>query len=99
MIKAIINGIFKLVVSLISVLLSPIDSLISAALPGLASAISSVASFLQICSSAIGWVLSCFGLSSACISLIVIYFTFKLTVPVTLHVIKLAIKWYHMLVP
>ena len=34
MIRAIINGIFSLVTSLIGVLLSPIDSLISTALPG-----------------------------------------------------------------
>ena len=99
MIKAIINGIFKLVVSLISVLLAPIDSIITNALPGLSSAISAIGSFLQICSSALGWVLSCFGLSSACLSLIVVYFTFKLTIPITIYVIKLAIKWYHMLVP
>jgi len=99
MIRAIINGIFKLVISLVSVLLYPIDSLISTALPGLSGAISAVGSFLSICVSAIGWVLSCFGLSSSCLSLIVIYFTFKLTVPVLIHVLKLAIKWYHMLVP
>ena len=99
MIKAIINGIFKLIVSLVSVLLSPIDSIITNALPGLASAISAVGSFLQTCTSAIGWVLSCFGLSSNCLSLIVIYFTFKLTVPIVVYVFKLAIKWYHMLAP
>ena len=99
MIKAIINGIFKLVISLVGVLLSPIDSLITSALPGLSSAISAVGSFLQTCTSAIGWVLSCFGLSSNCISLIIVYFTFKLTVPVLMYVFKLAIKWYHMLVP
>ena len=99
MIKAIINGIFKLIISLVGVLLAPIDAIITNALPGLSSAISAVGSFLQICSSAIGWVLSCFGLSSACLSLIVVYFTFKLTIPITVHLIKLAIKWYHMLVP
>lgn len=99
MIRAIINGIFNLVVDLVGVLLSPIDTLITSALPGLASAINAVGSFLQICVSAIGWVLSCFGLSSSCLSLIVIYFTFKLTVPLLIHAFKIAIKWYHMLVP
>lgn len=99
MIKAIINGIFKLIISLVGVLLAPIDSIIESALPGLSSAINAVGSFLSTCTSAIGWVLSCFGLSSSCLSLIVIYFTFKLTVPILIHAIKLAIKWYHMLVP
>lgn len=99
MIRAIINGIFSLVTSLVSVILSPIDSIITTALPGLSDAISAIGSFLQLCSSAIGWVLSCFGLSSSCLSLIVVYFTFKLTIPITIYLVKLAIKWYHMLVP
>ena len=99
MIKAIINGIFKLIISLVGVLLSPIDSLITSALPGLSSAINAVGSFLSTCTSAIGWVLSCFGLSSNCISLIIVYFTFKLTLPLLIYAFKLAIKWYHMLAP
>lgn len=99
MIRAIVNGIFNLIISLVGVLLSPIDSLITSALPGLSSAINAVGSFLQICTSAIGWVLSCFALSSSCISLIVAYFTFKLTVPLLIYVFKLAVKWYHMLAP
>lgn len=99
MIRAIINGIFSLIISLVGVILAPIDSLIETALPTLSGAISAVGSFLQTCTSAIGWVLSCFGLSSACISLIVVYFTFKLTIPIVIHTVKLAIKWYHMLVP
>ena len=99
MIKAIINGIFNLIISFVGVLLSPIDTLITNNLPGLTSAINAVGSFLSTCTSAIGWVLSCFGLSSNCLSLIVIYFTFKLTVPLLIYVFKLAIKWYHMLAP
>lgn len=99
MIKAIINGIFKLIISLVSVLLAPIDTLITNYLPSLSVAINAVGSFLNICTQSIGWVLSCFGLSSTCISLIIIYFTFKLTVPLLIYVFKLAIKWYHMLAP
>lgn len=99
MIRAIINGIFTLITSFVGVLLTPIDTLIDSALPSLSSAINAVGSFLQTCTSAIGWVLSCFGLSSNCISLIILYFTFKLTVPITIYLVKLAIKWYHMLAP
>ena len=90
MIKAIINGIFKLIISLVGVLLAPIDAIITNALPGLSSAINGVGGFLSTCTSAIGWVLSCFGLSSNCISLIIVYFTFKLTVPLLIYTFKLA---------
>ena len=99
MIKAIINGIFKLIVSLVGVVLSPIDDLISSALPSLSAALSSIGNFLSICTSSIGWVLSCFGISSICLQIIIMYFTFKLTLPLAVYAIKLAVKWYHMLVP
>lgn len=99
MIRAIINGIFSLIISLVGVILAPIDALIESTLPGLSDALSAIGTFFQTCTSAIGWVLSCFGLSSTCISLIIVYFTFKLTVPLLIHTVKLAIKWYHMLVP
>ena len=99
MINAILKGIFSLITSLVNVLLYPIDMIISNALPSLQSALNAIGSFLTIVSSSIGWVLSVFGLSSECLSLIVLYFTFKLTIPLTVYVIKLAIKWYHMLAP
>ena len=99
MINAILKGIFKLVISLVNVLLTPIDAIITSALPSLATALSAIASFLNIITSSIGWVLSVFGLSSECLSLIVVYFTFKLTVPVVVSSIKLAIRWYDKLKP
>ena len=99
MIKAIINGIFNLIVSLVGVILSPIDDLITSALPSLSVALSSIGSFFQLCTNSIGWVLSCFGISSTCLQIIIMYFTFKLTLPLAIYAIKLAVKWYHMLVP
>lgn len=99
MINAILKGIFKLVTSLVSLLLSPIDTLIADALPSLQTALNAIGQFLTIISSALGWVLSVFGLSSDCLSLIVIYYTFKLTTPLIISTIKLAIRWYNKLKP
>lgn len=99
MINAILKGIFKLVISLVSLLLAPIDAIITNALPSLATALTGIASFLNLVTSSIGWVLSVFGLSSECLSLIVIYFTFKLTIPIVVSTIKLAIRWYDKLKP
>lgn len=99
MINAILKGIFKLVTSLVTVLLAPIDSIISNALPTLSSALTAIATFLNTITSALGWVLSVFGLSSECLSLIVVYFTFKLTVPIVISSIKLAIRWYDKIKP
>lgn len=99
MINAILMGIIKLVVGLITYILTPIDNLITAALPDLSNALTSIGTFLSIATSCIGWVISLFGLSSDVISLIVLYFGFKLTAPLLFYFIKLALSWYNRLKP
>ena len=99
MINAILKGIFKLVISLVNLLLAPIDAIISNALPNLSQGLTAVGQFLSVCTQSIGWVLSVFGLPSGCISLIVVYYVFKLTVPLVVSSVKLAIRWYDKLKP
>lgn len=94
MINAIIKGIFKLITGLVSVILVPIDAIIETALPTLSSWINAAGVFLGYCTQSIGWVLSCIGINGNIISMIIAYYTFKLTVPLLVHTIKLAIKWY-----
>lgn len=99
MINAILTGIFKLIIGLVSLILSPIDALITNALPSLDNALTAVASFFTYIGSSIGWVISLTGLSSETLSLIVLYFTFKLTAPMLFYMIKLALSWYNKLKP
>lgn len=97
MIAAIVSVIFQVISYIIQIVLYPIDALITNALPSLSSGLTAISSFLGICTRNIGWVLSAIGLSSECVSFIVLYFTFKLTFPVTIYTIKLAIRWYNKL--
>lgn len=99
MIGKILQGVIGLIISLVNLILTPIDSLITSALPDLSNALTSVGSFLQLCLQSIGWVISLSGLSSACISIIVVYFAFKLTAPLLFYFIKLALSWYNRLKP
>lgn len=99
MINAILTGIFKLIIGLVSIILTPIDALITSALPSLDNALTAVASFFTYIGSSIGWVISLTGLSSETLSLIVLYFTFKLTAPMLFYMIKLALSWYNKLKP
>lgn len=99
MINAILTGIFKLIIGLVSIILTPIDLLITNALPSLDNALTGVASFFTYIGSSIGWVISLTGLSSETLSLIVLYFTFKLTAPMLFYMIKLALSWYNKLKP
>lgn len=99
MINAILTGIFKLIIGLVSIILTPIDALITSALPSLDNALTAVASFFTYIGSSIGWVISLTGLSPETLSLIVLYFTFKLTAPMLFYMIKLALSWYNKLKP
>lgn len=94
MIKAIINGVMKLIMSLVTVLTAPIDLIISNALPDLSNALSSFANVLNLIGDTMGWVISLTGISSTAISLIITYYVFKLSTPILFSSIKAAIKWY-----
>lgn len=97
MINKILLGIIKLMIGLVSVILTPIDNLITSALPNLSNVLDSVSSFLNIATGSIGWVISLTGLSSSVISLVVLYYGFKLSAPMLFYMIKLAIAWYNKL--
>lgn len=99
MINAILKGIMNLIIGLVGILLMPIDLAIKAALPDLSSAISAVGKYFQLALQNIGFVISITGLSTTAISLLVLFYTFKLTLPLTFAAIKLAIKWYDKLKP
>ena len=99
MINAILKGIISLIVNLVNVILSPIDSLILSLLPDLSDALTQIGSFFNIVSNSLGWCISLTGISSSAISLIVLYYTFKLTAPMSFYLIKLALSWYNRLKP
>ena len=99
MINAILKGIISLIISLVSLILTPIDNLILTALPNLSNALTAVGNFLNLISNGIGWAVSLTGLSNEALSLIVMYFTFKLTAPMLFYMIKLALSWYNKLKP
>lgn len=97
MINAILTGIFNVVISLVSVILSPIDNLIVSYLPDLSNGLSAIGQLFSTIGTSIGWAISLIGISSECIALIVTYYVFKLTVPMLFYLIKLALAWYNKL--
>lgn len=95
MINALLTGILNLITSLINAVLAPIDLLIQTLLPDVSSAFSVFGGFLNLVSQGIGWVVNASCLSSEALSLIVLYYTFKLTAPMMFYLIKLALSWYN----
>lgn len=99
MINKLLMGVISLIITLVNALLSPIDNLISSLLPGLDNAFTLIGNLLALLTDIIPWVMSWLGLNQTIRGLVVAYFTFVLTVPLIVHAIKLAIKWYDKLKP
>lgn len=95
MINRILMGIIKLIIGLVSGLLAPIDSAITSLLPNVSNILSSVGGFLSVATRSIGWVISLTGISPTIISIIILYYGFKLTAPLAFYMIKLALAWYN----
>lgn len=99
MINAILKGIFSLVISLVSLLLTPIDLAINSALPGVSTALTHISNFFNYIIGFIPWILSWFNLPGWFLTFVVGYWTFKLTVPLAIHTVKLALSWYDKIKP
>ncbi len=99
MINALLKGIISLIVGLTSTILKPIDLLIVSVLPDFSNALTAVANIFNLASQYVGFAISVTGLSNETLSLIVLYYTFKLTAPLMVSTVKSAIKWYDKLKP
>ena len=94
MINAIIEGIFNLVISLVNLLLTPIDLLINNYLPSLSYAFQYINDFFDFIGNIVPFVLSYTGIKPILLNIIIDIFIFILTVPLLIHTSKLAIRWY-----
>jgi len=97
--NSIFVAIFNIVAFLIHLILLPIDALISTYIPSLDDAFTSIASYLTIIFTNMGWVLSITGIPSGIIALVVAYTIFKLTLPINVWFLKLAVGWWNKLKP
>jgi len=101
--ELILTGIFNIIIGLVlllvKIVLIPIDFLITQYIPSLATAFTAVGTYLTAIFTNMGWVLSITGIPAFAIGLVVAYWVFKLTLPVNVWAIKLAISWYQHLKP
>lgn len=99
MINALLIGIINIILFLVNLILVPIDGLISTFLPDLSTALTSVAVMFDYALSYIGFAIDMTGISDFAIALIVAYWTFKLSAPLAVYLIKTALNWYRTLKP
>lgn len=100
MINALLKGIMSLVQGLVTVVLAPIDLIIEQFLPDLSSAIGAIGGLFEYClGSVFGFVVDSTCLSTETLSLIVLFYTFKLTAPILVSAAKSSIRWYNAIKP
>lgn len=94
MINAILKGVFSIILNLVSLLLYPINALITSAIPGLDKAFLTIENLFTTAFTYVGWSIDASLINTETISLIIATLTFRLTLPLAVNTIKLAIKWY-----
>lgn len=94
MVNAIINGILNLIQVLVTIVLLPLDTLISSALPSFNDVLGLVQDFITTIVGFIPWILSWFNFPMVILTYISLYFVFKLSMSITTHGIKLALAWW-----
>lgn len=99
MIGALFNALFSLVINLVNVILAPIDAIIANAMPALGDALSYVNAMFNMVINGIGWVIGLSMLPPLMFQILLAYFTFLITVPLAISVIKEALIWYDTLKP
>lgn len=99
MIGKLLSGLFDLIISLVNVLLAPIDLAITSFLPDLSNALNSIASFFDYITTIVGYAVDASGLTDVSMALIVSYWVFVLSGSLSINLFKSAIKWYNALKP
>lgn len=99
MINAILKGLFKLITKFISILLTPINLLISNMLPGFNDMLTGVGNAFNNCTQYFGWIVDAACLESNVISFFILVLSFRVLFPFAVSAIKLIVKWYRALMP
>ena len=94
MINAILKGVLSLVTSLLTIFLSPINTIINNYLPDFSEFLTKVSQFFTTFSSKIGWVLDSLFIEPETVSFLISVLIIRLTVPYLLSAIKLVVKWW-----
>lgn len=99
MINKILKGIFSVVIGLVSTILSPIETLIETYVPQLNDIFTLFASFLNMISSFMTWILSWFNIPTGLFTSVVLIVIAKLTISKLVHIVKIALAWWRTLIP
>lgn len=99
MINSILKGLLSFIISLISVVMAPLDSALNTLLPQFSDVLTMFGNFIDRILSIIPWALSWFNIPIALLSFVCAYLIAKITISSMVHEVKLALAWYRKLMP
>lgn len=99
MVNALLKGLLNFIISLISVVMAPLDTALNTLLPSFSDVLTLFGNFIDRILSIIPWALSWFHIPTALLSFVCLYLIAKITISVGVHEIKLALAWYRKLMP
>lgn len=97
--KLIITAILNFITGVIGAVLSPIQTIIITTIPGSSIMFGYIEGFFIWLTDFIIWVLSWLPFDPTFWVFVTGYFVFRLTIPLLVHGIKLAVQWWHALIP
>lgn len=97
LINAIINGVLSFVSGLLSLVLLPIDTLISQYLPDFSEVLANFGLFIDEILGIIPWVLSWFNIPFALLQLVLGWAISKILLLLGTHIFKLTLAWWRTL--
>ena len=89
-----IEIIFNFFTDLLQLVLLPIDLLIQSLLPDVSIMIQSIYGLFDIAFSGIAYAIELLAVPTRSIQAIIIFYTFKLTIPIQVYVYKIIFDWY-----
>lgn len=98
MINAILNGLLSFLSQIIHILLTPINMALQTLVPNLDSAFSLINQFWATCTTYVGFVISYTGFDANVVSIIILLIIANITIPLSVHGVKLLAKWWEVLV-
>ena len=101
LVSNLVNGFLQMildfVIYIVNLILLPIDAIISSMIPNFVDLAGYINSALNVASQYIGYCLDSLGMYSSTVYLLVGALSLKIAVPLSIWVMKLAIRWYNAL--
>lgn len=94
-----LQSLLKRIIFIVNIILFPVDTFVANSFPAFYNTTVYITDMLQYALTYVNYVLDSFGFESITILFLVSYLIFKVTLPLQIWFIKLAVRWYNAIKP